>query len=86
MTVLVDRDAPGDLAAGVERRVVAADAVAAVESLDIRGVRPGLDDLRVSVRADLRVRVPDDGDPGDPATVAGRLSDAYGPWEVTVVE
>jgi len=69
MTVLVNRDAPGDLAAGVEGRIAAVEAVESVEVVDLRGVRPGLNDLRVEVRADLRVHVgPPDGPdgPGDP--------------------
>lgn len=71
MTVLVNRDAPGDLAAGVEGRIAAVEAVESVEVVDLRGVRPGLNDLRVEVRADLRVHAdPPDG-PGDPGPGPG---------------
>jgi hypothetical protein len=95
MTVLVNRDAPGDLAAGVEGRIAAVEAVESVEVVDLRGVRPGLNDLRVEVRADLRVHVgPPDGPdgPGDPgpgpraAEVEAALADGFGIRDVTVAE
>jgi hypothetical protein len=83
MTVLVNRDAPGDLVAGVRDRLERVAGVLAVESVDVRGVRPSLNDLRVEVDATLRVRVdavsPDDRDPPvDPAAVERLLADGFG--------
>jgi hypothetical protein len=79
MTVHVARDAPGDLLAGVRARLDAVDCVASVEALDVRGVEPSLNDLRVAVRADLRLR----GEGGDPASDVARLEAGFGVHEVS---
>jgi hypothetical protein len=69
MTVLVTRDADGDLAAGVRARLAAVDAVERVESVEIRGLRPSLNDLRVRVDAALRIDAPPDGLDGAAASL-----------------
>jgi hypothetical protein len=80
MTVHVARDAPGDLLDGVHARLDAVDCVAGVDALDVRGVTPSLNDLRVAVRADLRLR----GEGGDPERDAARLEAGFGVHEVSV--
>lgn len=75
-TVSVSRNAPGDLVDGVRARLESADGVAAVESLDLSGIRPGLNDLVVAVSATVAV---------DEATgVTRRLEETFGIREVTV--
>lgn len=94
MTVLVNRDAPGDLADGVRSRLSRVDGVAEIETVDIRGVRPSLNDLRVTVDATLRVRVdadqPEAPDPASPpdvdaAAVERLLADGFGVRDPEVV-
>ena len=80
MTVHVARDAPGDLLDGVDARLAAVDCVASVDALDVRGVTPSLNDLRVAVRADLRLH----GEGGDPASDVEELADGFGVHEVSV--
>jgi hypothetical protein len=74
MTVLVTRNAEGDLAAGVETRLAALESVEAVERVEIRGLRPALNDLRVHVEAILVVT----GPPDDAGAVAARLREGFG--------
>lgn len=76
LTVLVSRNARGDLYDGVRHRLQKIDGVREVEHVDIRGLRPGLNDLTVEVRARLVLRtdrreVPDDD-------VAARLTAGFG--------
>lgn len=54
LTVSVSRHAPGDLQTGVRRQVERIDGVT-VESIDVAGLQPGLNDLTVEARAELRV-------------------------------
>ncbi|SFR51075.1 hypothetical protein [Halogeometricum limi] len=61
LTVLVTRDADGDLQEGVRARLAAVDCVVAVDRVDVSGLRPALNDLRVEVDAAMRVRDPSDG-------------------------
>lgn len=76
LTVSVSRDAAGDLADGVRARIESADGVEAVEAVELRSLRPGLNDLTVEVTAELRLSP--DGDP------AARLERCFGIREVTV--
>jgi hypothetical protein len=82
LTVLVTRDADGDLTDGVRARLDDVDVVAGVERVDVGGLRPSLNDLRVDVTASLRVR----GPPDDPEAVAAALADGFGVREVAAVE
>lgn len=75
-TVSVSRNAAGSLEDGVRARLASTDGVDAVESLDLSGIRPGLNDLTVTVSATLVV---DDG-----TGLTGRLEDTFGIREVTV--
>ena len=75
-TVSVPRNAAGDLETGVRDRLAGADGVDAVEEVDLRGIRPGLNDLTVTVSASLVV---DDG-----TETAARLEDRFGVSEVEV--
>ena len=60
LTVLVTRNAAGDLVDGVRERLRRVDGVTAVEEVDVRGLTPGLNDLRVETTVRLRVGVPPD--------------------------
>ncbi|SFG59392.1 hypothetical protein SAMN04488063_2525 [Halopelagius inordinatus] len=74
LTVLVTRDVDGDLSDGVRERLAAIDSVDAVESVEICGLRPALNDLRVDVDAELLVDVP----PDDAERASASLSDGFG--------
>ncbi|SHG71955.1 hypothetical protein [Halobaculum gomorrense] len=81
MTIAVSRAAPGNLAEGAESKLRRADAVDAVESLDIRGLQPGLNDL--TVEADATVALA--GDAGeDREAVADALAEQFGVTDVSV--
>ncbi|WP_313693899.1 hypothetical protein [Halorarum halobium] len=81
MTVAVSRAAPGDLAAGVETKLARLDGVRAVESLELCGLQPGLNDLTVEVETTLAL----DADlPDEPAALAADFEDAFGVSAVTV--
>ncbi|WP_435062301.1 hypothetical protein [Halobaculum sp. EA56] len=81
MTIAVSRSAPGDLAEGAETKLRRADAVEAVESLDIRGLQPGLNDL--TVEADATVSLA--GEAGESReAVADALAAQFGVDDVTV--
>jgi len=54
LSVRVSRHAPGDLQTGVRRQVERIDGVS-VESIDVAGLQPGLNDLTVEARAELCV-------------------------------
>jgi len=75
-TVSVPRNAAGDLETGVRDRLGGADGVDAVEEVDLQGIRPGLNDLTVTVSASLVV--------DDSAETAARLEDRFGVSEVEV--
>lgn len=75
-TVSVSRNAPGDLEAGVRARLESVDGVSAVETLNIAGIRPGLNDLTVGVVADLSV--------GEATGITRRLEETFGIREVRV--
>lgn len=90
LTVLVARDDSGDLRDGVRRRLDRVGAVETVDDLDVRGLRPGLNDLAVELAATLTVRgdaigaagaaeEPVDPDAPDvPDAVAAALEDGFG--------
>lgn len=81
MTVAVSRAAPGDLAAGVETKLRRIDGVRAVESQELCGLQPGLNDVTVEVEVTLAL----DADlPDEPSAVADALEDAFGVSAVTV--
>ena len=75
-TVSVSRNAPGDLEAGVRTRLESADGVDAVESLDLAGITPGLNDLTVSVTAAVAVE--------EATGLTRRLEETFGIREVSV--
>lgn len=68
----VPRDAAGDLPAGVREVLANVDGVAAVEAVEVAGVRPTSFDLRVDATAALRLDVETD------ATARDRLEDGFG--------
>ena len=75
-TVSVPRNAAGDLETGVRDRLSSADGVDEVEEVDLQGIRPGLNDLTVTVSASLAV--------DDAADVAARLEERFGVSDVEV--
>jgi hypothetical protein len=75
-TVSVPRNAAGDLETGVRDRLGGAAGVETVEEIDLEGIRPGLNDLTVTVSASLLV-----DDAGDVGT---RLEERFGVQEVEV--
>lgn len=75
-TVSVPRNAAGDLETGVRDKLGGADGVDAVDDVDLQGIRPGLNDLTVTVSASLSV--------DDAADVAARLEERFGVSEVEV--
>jgi len=86
MTVLVTRDAAGDLREGVRSRLARIDGVEAVGDLDVSGVRPGLNDLQVEVATELRVRPRPPGEEVDADAVAAQLADGFGVKRAAVTE
>lgn len=81
MTVAVSRAAPGDLAAGVETKLRRVDGVDGVESLDLGGITPGLNDLTVDVEATLAL---DAETEADADALEARFEDAFGVSAVSV--
>jgi Co/Zn/Cd efflux system component len=81
LTVLVTRDARGDLMDGVRERLAGLPAVSDVTVREVHGVRPGLNDLRVEVTVTAQVDEPPDA---EDATLADRLTDGFGVAEATV--
>lgn len=75
-TVSVPRNAAGDLETGVRDRLRGADGVEDVEDVDLQGIRPGLNDLTVTVSASLSV--------DDATDVDARLEERFGVQEVEV--
>lgn len=80
LVVLVARDAAGDLVEGARTRLERADGVETVDRFEVTGVRPGLNDLRVTARATVRVRVDEESRRG----ARERLAAGFGLTEVTV--
>ncbi|SDM97060.1 hypothetical protein SAMN04487949_3023 [Halogranum gelatinilyticum] len=83
LTVLVSRNARGDLYDGVRDRLRKIADVHRVDDVEIRGLQPGLNDLTVDVRARLVVRadghdVTADSDAVDADDVASRLAAGFG--------
>lgn len=76
LTVLVTRDDHGTLEEGARAAVTAVESVRTVETLDVTGLRPRLNDLAVEVTADLTAAVEDDGDVE--AAVAEALEEGFG--------
>ncbi len=81
MTVAVSRAAPGDLAEGVETKLGRLDGVDAVESVDLRGIEPGLNDL--TVQADATLALAGDAD-GDADALAEAFESTFGVNDVRV--
>ncbi|UIO99595.1 hypothetical protein Hbl1158_13865 [Halobaculum sp. CBA1158] len=81
MTISVSRSAPGDLAEGAETKLRRADAVEAVESLDIRAISPGLNDLTVEAETTVALAA-DAGDERE--AVAAALAERFGVSDVAV--
>lgn len=81
LTVLVTRDAHGDLMDGVHERLAGIPAASDVRVREVHGVRPGLNDLRVEVTVEARVDEPPDA---DAATLAARLTEGVGVAEANV--
>lgn len=75
-TVSVPRNAAGDLETGVRDKLGGAESVDAVDDVDLQGIRPGLNDLTVTVSASLAV--------DDAADVAACLEKRFGVSEVEV--
>lgn len=75
LVVFVSRNARGDLYDGVRARLEKIDGVQRVDALDIRGLRPGLNDLTVEVTTTLTVRP---RDRPDAESVAAQLADGFG--------
>lgn len=75
LTVFVSRHAAGDLSDGVRNRLRRIDGVQSVDNVDIYGLRPGLNDITVEVRATLRVRPTAGVDEG---SIAAQLADGFG--------
>ncbi|ADQ66179.1 hypothetical protein C499_09694 [Halogeometricum borinquense DSM 11551] len=80
LTVLVTRDADGDLQEGVRARLDAVECVASVDRVDVSGLRPALNDMRVDLDAALRVSGPPDAE-----SVADALEAGFGVKEVREV-
>ncbi len=59
LRVAVPRDAAGDLVDGVETVVGRVESVAAVETVEVTGVTPRLNDLAVEARVEVSVDVAD---------------------------
>lgn len=74
LRVLVPRDAAGDLPAGVATVVGRVDAVDDVAGVDVVGLTPRLNDLRVEARVEATVAV----DPPDEETVGAALAEGFG--------
>lgn len=72
LNLRVPRDAAGDLPAGVREVLAGIDAVAAVEAVDVAGVRPTAFDIRVDAVAVLELAVE------DPDAARARLADGFG--------
>jgi hypothetical protein len=81
LTVLVTRNADGDLQSGVRARLAAVDCVVGVDRADVSGLRPALNDVRVQVDAALRV-----SGPADAAAVAAALESGFGVQDVREVD
>ncbi|MFB6154774.1 MAG: hypothetical protein ABEJ22_02695 [Haloferacaceae archaeon] len=78
LTVLVARDAAGDMVDGVRTRLERVDGVESVGDLDVSGVRPGLNDLQVEVATELHVSPRPPDEEVDPDAVAAQLADGFG--------
>ncbi|WP_248517661.1 hypothetical protein [Salinarchaeum laminariae] len=80
-TVRVARDASGTVADGAETQLARVEGVEVVEPVDVSGLKPGLNDLSVDVRAEIRVvdeeRRVREGEPPD-EVVRQRLADGFG--------
>jgi translation elongation factor EF-1beta len=89
LRVRVSRDGPGDLHDGVRKRLRRVEAVSAVETVDVSGLRPGLNDLAVDLVATLRLRA-DVGEEEEVAAgreaLAEALRDGFGVERADVTE
>ncbi len=81
MTVAVSRDGGGSLADGVESRLRRIDAVESVESVDLDGVQPGLNELTAEITATLAV---DPDSAPDRETLAANLEAPFAVSDATV--
>lgn len=75
-TVSVPRDAAGNLTDGVRARLERTDGVEAVESLDVGGLTPSLNDLTAETTATVRV--------GPDVDAETALSERFGVNDVAV--
>lgn len=76
LRVLVSRNGRGDLHDGIDDRLDRVDVVVDVETVDVSGIRPGLNDLAVDLAATLRIRPDPPAD--DAAALAAQLRDGFG--------
>ena len=82
LEVLVTRNARGDLTDGVHDRLRKVAVVDTVEDVEISGLTPGLNDLRVEATADLRLS-PATTD-ADAATLEALLEEGFGVCDADV--
>jgi hypothetical protein len=82
LEVLVTRNARGDLTDGVHDRLRKVAVVDTVEHVEISGLTPGLNDLRVEATADLRLS-PATTD-ADAATLEALLEEGFGVCDADV--
>jgi translation elongation factor EF-1beta len=80
--VLVTRDARGDLTDGVHDRLRKVAVVEHVEHVEISGLTPGLNDLRVEATAELRLS-PEAADTDD-AALEALLEEGFGVTDADV--
>ncbi|MFC5365561.1 hypothetical protein [Salinirubrum litoreum] len=76
LEVLVTRNARGDLTDGVHDRLRKVAVVEHVEHVEISGLTPGLNDLRVEATADLRLSA--ETADADDATLEALLREGFG--------
>lgn len=81
LTVLVSRHADGDLHDGVRDRLERAESVVALQDVEVVGLRPGLNDLTVEVRATVDVSARPDA---DARAVEASLERTFGVEDATV--
>jgi hypothetical protein len=78
LEVLVTRNARGDLTDGVHDRLRKVAVVDTVETVEIHGLTPGLNDLRVEASADLRLSSDTPDADADDATLEALLQEGFG--------
>jgi hypothetical protein len=81
LTVAVSRNGASSLADGVRSRLRNIDAVEDIESLELDGVQPGLNDLSAEVTATLAI---DPEYAADPETLAAHLEEPFAVSDATI--